>query len=69
MMHIMLLYVLLLQSINTVVLTDALISIGGNKEPCVVADIKACRVFDDEKNISYAKPLMEFLIAKFNLPA
>ena len=68
-MHIMLLYVLFLQAISTVVLSDALISIGENKEPSVVADIKTSRVFDAAKNVAYAKPLMEFLMAKFNLPA
>ena len=43
-------------------------SVGGKKEPCIIADIQAFGVFDDAKNVVYAKPLMEFLMAKFNLP-
>ena len=61
-------YVLYLQAIHTSVLSDALISVGGKNEPCVIADIQAFGVFDDAKNVVYAKPLMEFFMAKFNLP-
>ena len=35
----------------------------------VRAEIRAMDAFEKGQNASYAKPLMEFLMAKFNLPA
>ena len=61
-------FVIKLQNIYLSVLCDVAITIGGKKKPCVLVDIQSTGAFDEGENSAYVKPLMEYLMAKFNLP-
>ena len=58
-----------LQVIYLNVLSDVMLAIGGEETPCVSVEIQSFETFSEEKNATYAKPIMEFLMGKFNLPA
>ena len=58
-----------LQVIYVAVNYDALMSAGDTTGPVVIAEIGAAGVFGDRQNNStYIKPLVDFLMEKFNLP-
>ena len=57
-----------LQKVFVHIIFDALISAGGNEEPCVITHMESSAFDDIKTNTAFAKPLLEFLMAKFNLP-